>query len=107
MLIGPINLLGRWLRVTSWCAGETLGSLVPGQTKPHLLKQPPPPGVYEQFELLSPGGDGEAGPLAAPWRRVRVRLRSRLVPHVALDIEVGTLGMDLSHDRFCCWAKRT
>ncbi|GBF90413.1 hypothetical protein Rsub_03409 [Raphidocelis subcapitata] len=55
-------------------------------------------GVYEQFELLplsggGGGGEGEGDdPLAAPWQRVRVRLRSRLLPHVALEIELVRIG---------------
>lgn len=32
------------------------------------------------------------GPLAAPWQRARVRLRSRLLPAVALDVELLRVG---------------
>ena len=55
-------------------------------------------GVYEQFELLSPadaGGDGCDAPaalLAEPWQRARLRLRSRLLPAVCLDVEALRVG---------------
>lgn len=67
-------------------------------------------GVYEQFEVLPPaaaaagaaaaaddngepcseteGEGGAAALLAQPWQRVRVALRSRLLPHVRLEVEV-------------------
>jgi hypothetical protein len=64
-------------------------------------------GVYEQFELLAPGGPpggagGDAGStspqqglpaaLQQPWMRARVGLRGRLLPAVQLEVEVGGAG---------------
>jgi len=59
-------------------------------------------GVYEQFEVLGPtaaGGkmgsadDADADgsvedPLRWPWQHTRVRLRSRLLPHIQVEVEV-------------------
>jgi hypothetical protein len=67
-------------------------------------------GVYEQFEVLPPPAStngstttagsflagGEYDPLERPWQRARVLLRSRLLPHIQVDIEV-------SWQRFDCW----